>query len=150
MTFQFHQHKQDHNEHNVFIDYICGATWKFVITNGLVFFTSQITFKRLIIDEYVACVIWCCATLVDVIAQIFSQRMDNNIFHLYIALVTSNWLLTVWDRNKGVIRCSIIDAIIKSEAWWQNNILQGHKTFLGWSYQVVLWCLTFGFILMDL
>ena len=56
------------------IDYICGATWKSVITNGLVFFTSQITFKRLIIDEYVTCVTWCWATLVDVIAQIFSQR----------------------------------------------------------------------------
>ena len=30
------------------------------------------------------------------------------------------------------IRCfqnSVIDAIIKSEAWWQNNILQGYKTF---------------------
>ena len=90
------------------IDYICGAIWKSVITNGLVFFTSQITFKKLIIDEYVACVTWCCATLVDVIAQIFSQRMDNNVFRLYIALVTSNWLLTVWDRNKGVVRCSII------------------------------------------
>ena len=32
------------------IDYICGATSKSVITNSLVFFTSQITFKRLIIN----------------------------------------------------------------------------------------------------
>ena len=76
--------------------------------------------------------------------------MDNYVFCLYIAFVTSNWFLTVWDRNKGVVRCSIVDTIIKSEAWWQNNILQGYKTFLGWSYQLVFWCLTFGFLLMDL
>ena len=59
--------------------------------------------------------------------------MDNYVFCLYIAFVTSNWFLTIWDRKKGVVRCSIVDTIIKSEAWWQNNILQGYKTFLGWS-----------------
>ena len=36
-------------------------------------FTSQITNKRLIIDEYVTCAT-CLATLVDVITQIFGQR----------------------------------------------------------------------------
>ena len=78
IIFQFHLHKQDHNEHNVFIDYICGATLKSIISNGLVFYAIHITFKRLIINEYVAYVARCLVTLFDVVTQIFNQRTDND------------------------------------------------------------------------
>ena len=57
----------------------------------------------------------CLATLADVVTQIFSKRMDNNAFCLYMALVYSNWLLFNRDRNKDVVRCSIIDTIIISD-----------------------------------
>ena len=74
------------------IDYIDRTTWKSVIGDGLVFFASQSS-EYLITEENIANATWFLAAWVDVIVQVFCQRIDNYVVCLNKTLIARTGLL---------------------------------------------------------